>query len=207
MMNAEEHGKLKALAWRTLKAVDHIDAKAADEGLTISPEWRAWRSQVRAVIRGDRMDIPKEPGRYAVDIGVAEAPADAYQAHWDAVTAGTIGDARDAEVFEADPRDAEIEALGQRVTELEAEVKALWARIGALEEKPVLELSNEPPEEALLEAYPDEDHAALKQRILFEFASLRNMLIGQIPMTADQLNRLVALEHPKYQSWLQGVTK
>jgi hypothetical protein len=205
MRNAEEHGKLKALAWRTLKAVDHIDAKAADEGLHISPDWRAWRSQVRAVIRGDRMDIPKEPGRYAE--ALAEAPADAYQAHWDAVTAGTLGEAATAPVFEADPRDAEIEALGQRVAELEAEVKALWARIGAFEEKPVLELSNEPPEEALLEAYPDEDHAALKQRILAEFSSLRNMLIGQIPMTSEQLARLVALEHPRYQSWLQGVTK
>jgi len=198
MRNAEEHGKLKALAWRTLKAVDHIDAKAADEGLTISPEWRAWRSQVRAVIRGERMDIPDEPPRYV---------ADAYQAHWDAVTAGTLAEAVDAPVFEADPRDAEIEALGQRVSDLEAEIKALWARIGAFEEKPVLELSNEPPEEALLEAYPDEDHAALKARILFEFASLRNMLIGQIPMTSEQLARLVALEHPRYQSWLQGVTK
>ena len=212
MRNAEEHGKLKALAWRTLKAVDHVDAKAADEGLTISPDWRAWRVAVRAVIRGDRMDIPDEPPRYAVDIGVAgtvtEAEADgAYQAHWDTVTAGTLGEAREAEVFEADPRDAEIDDLRTRVTDLEAEVKALWARIGALEEKPVLELSNDPPEEALLEAYPDEDHAALKQRILFEFASLRNMLIGQIPMTSEQLDRLVALEHPKYQSWLQGVTK
>jgi hypothetical protein len=198
MMSAEDHGKLKAMAWRTLKAVDHIDAKAADEGLTLHPEWRAWRSQVRAVIRGDRLDIPNEPARYSPD---------AYQAHWDAVTSGTLAEAAAAPVFEADPRDAEIEALGQRVTDLEAEVKALWARIAALEEKPVLELSNDPPPEALNEAYPDEDHAALKARILFEFASLRNMLIGQIPMTSEQLNRLVALEHPKYQSWLQGVTK
>ena len=186
MMNAEEHGKLKALAWRTLKAVDHIDAKAADEGLTISPEWRAWRSQVRAVIRGDRMDIPKEPPRYV---------ADAYKAHWDAVTSGTLAEAATAPVFEADPRDAEIEALRRRVAELEA----LQA--------PAPQQPSEPPAEALLEAYPDEDHAALKARILGEFASLRNMLIGQIPMTHEQLDRLVALEHPKYQSWLQGVTK
>jgi hypothetical protein len=208
MMNAEEHGKLKALAWRTLKAVDHIDAKAADEGLTINPEWRAWRTAVRAVIRGDRMDIPKEPGRYLVDIGVAGVP-DAYQEHWDAVTSGTLGEAATAPVFEADPRDAEIDALGRRVTDLEAEVKALWERIAALEAAPVVKPSdpNEPPPEALDEAYPDEDHAALKARILHEFGSLRNMLIGQIPMTAEQLDRLVALEHPKYQSWLQGVTK
>lgn len=146
MMTEDEHGQLKALAWRTLKAVDHIDAKAADEGLSINTDWRAWRSQVRAVIRGERLDIPNEPPRYG----------DAYKAHWQA---------------------------------------------------PAPQQPSEPPAEALLEAYPDEDHAALKARILGEFASLRNMLIGQIPMTHEQLDRLVALEHPKYQSWLQGVTK
>ena len=200
MMNAEEHGKLKALAWRTLVAVDHVDAKAEDEGLTISPDWRAWRSQVRAVIRGERMDIPNEPPRYV---------ADAYKAHWDAVTSGTLAEAATAPVFEADPRDAEIEALGLRVTDLEEALEALRQRIAALEAVPAAEPSNpnEPPPEALNEAYPDEDHAALKARILGEFASLRNMLIGQIPMTHEQLDRLVALEHPKYQSWLQGVTK
>jgi hypothetical protein len=185
MMTEEEHGQLKALAWRTLKAVDHIDAKAADEGLTISPEWRDWRIAVRAVIRGDRLDIPNEPARYL----------SAYDAHWNATTSGTLGEARDAEVY-VDPLAAENDALRARIAELEAALAT-----------PVLELSNEPPPEALQEAYPDEDHAALKARILAEFASLRNMLIGQIPMTQDQLSRLVALEHPKYQSWLQGVTK
>jgi hypothetical protein len=185
MINQELHGQLKALAWRALKAVDHVDAKAADEGLTISHEWRIWRSQVRAVIRGDRLDIPPEPLRYLDD----------YEAHWDAVTSGTLGEARSAPVFEADPRDAEIEALRARIAELEA----LQA--------PAPQQPSEPPAEALLEAYPDEDHAALKARILGEFSSLRNMLIGQIPMTHEQLDRLVALEHPKYQSWLQGVTK
>lgn len=186
MMTEEEHGQLKALAWRTLKAVDHIDAKAADEGLAINPEWRAWRSQVRAVIRGDRLNIPSEPPRYV---------ADAYKAHWNAVTSGTLGEARSAPVFEADPRDAQIEALQRRIAELEA--LQVVAPAGPAE----------PPPEALDEAYPDEDHAALKERILHEFASLRNMLIGHIPMTQEQVNRLVALEHPKYQSWLQGVTK
>ena len=185
-MTEEEHGQLKALAWRTLVAVDHVDAKAADEGLHISADWRMWRTAVRAVIRGERMDIPDEPPRYV---------AEAYKAHWDAVTSGTLAEAVNAPVFEADPRDAEIEALRRRVAELEA----LQA--------PALQQPSEPPAEALLEAYPDEDHAALKARILGEFASLRNMLIGQIPMTHEQLDRLVALEHPKYQSWLQGVTK
>ena len=198
MMTEDEHGQLKALAWRTLKAVDHIDAKAADEGLSINTGWRAWRSQVRAVIRGERMDIPDEPPRYV---------ADAYKAHWDAVTSGTLAEAATATPFldqqtvdpvdpfvtwkaEADIRDAEIAALRARIAELEAPTGPA-----------------EPPAEALLEAYPDEDHAALKARILAEFSSLRNMLIGQIPMTQDELARLVALEHPKYQSWLQGVTK
>jgi len=120
------------------------------------------------------------------------APVDAYEAHWDAVTAGTLADA----VPFVDPLAAENDALRARIAELEAALSA-----------PVLELSNEPPAEALLEAYPDEDHAALKARIMAEFASLRNALIGQIPMTHEQLDRLVALEHPKYQSWLQGVTK
>lgn len=182
MMTEEEHGQLKALAWRTLKAVDHVDAKATDEGLTISHEWRTWRSQVRAVIRGERMDIPAEPLRYL----------DAYEAHWDAVTSGTLGEARSAPVFEDDPRDAEIAALRQRVAELEAM------------QAPEPQKPGEPPPEALEEAYPDEDHAALKARILGEFASLRNMLIGHIPMSQDQVNRLVALEHPKFQTWLQG---
>lgn len=185
MMTEDEHGQLKALAWRTLKAVDHIDAKAADEGLLIHPEWRLWRMKVRAVIRGERMDIPAEPPRYM----------DAYQAHWNATTSGTLAEAATAPVFEADPRDDEIAALRARIAELEA--VQVVAPSGPAE----------PPPEALDEAYPDEDHAALKERILFEFASLRNMLIGQIPMTQEQLARLVALEHPKYQSWLQGVTK
>lgn len=124
------------------------------------------------------------------------APVDAYEAHWEAVTSGTLAEAAAAPVFEADPRDTELEALRARIAELEATLAA-----------PVLELSNEPPAEALEEAYPDEDHAALKARIMAEFASLRNALIGQIPMTQEQLARLVALEHPKYQSWLQGVTQ
>jgi len=120
------------------------------------------------------------------------APVDAYEAHWEAVTAGNLVDA----VPFVDPLAAENDALRARIAELEAALSA-----------PVLELSNEPPAEALLEAYPDEDHTALKARIMAEFASLRNALIGQIPMSHEQLDRLVVLEHPKYQSWLQGVTK
>jgi len=84
------------------------------------------------------------------------------------------------------------------------ELDALRARVAELEAAPVLELSNDPPAEALMEAYPDEDHAALKARILAEFASLRNMLVGHIPMTMEQLARLQALEHPRFQTWLQA---
>lgn len=90
----------------------------------------------------------------------------------------------------ADSRDEELAALRARVAELEA--------------APILELSSDPPTEALMEAYPDEDHAALKARILAEFASLRNALVGHIPMTMEQLARLQALEHPKFQTWLQA---
>lgn len=184
MMTEEEHGHLKAEAWRTLKAVDHVDAKAADEGLTISPDWRAWRSAVRAVIRGERMDIPAEPARYG----------DAYQVHWNMVTSGTLAEAAAAPVF-VDPLAAENNVLRSQIAELEA----LVLKLTPTTPDPV-----EPPAEALAEAYPDEDHATLKARILAEFASLRNALVGHIPMTMEQLTRLQTLEHPKFQTWLQG---
>jgi|694.fasta_scaffold117493_2 hypothetical protein len=61
-----------------------------------------------------------------------------------------------------------------------------------------------PPPEVLAEAQPDESLVELKARLLGEFASLRNMLIGHIPMNEEQLLRLQALEHPKFQTWLQG---
>ncbi len=67
---------------------------------------------------------------------------------------------------------------------------------------------NAPPAEVLVEAYPDEDYAALKQRLLVELGSLRNMLVGNIPMSAEEqaqkLARLAVLEHPKFQTWFQG---
>jgi hypothetical protein len=117
------------------------------------------------------------------------APVSAYEKHWETMTSGTLAEAAAAPVF-VDPLVAENDALRARIAELEA--------------APVLELSNDPPTEALMEAYPDEDHAALKARILAEFASLRNALVGHIPMTMEQLARLQALEHPKFQTWLQA---
>lgn len=67
---------------------------------------------------------------------------------------------------------------------------------------------NAPPAEVLVEAFPDEDYAALKQRLLVELGSLRNMLVGNIPMSAEEqaqkLARLAVLEHPKFQTWFQG---
>jgi hypothetical protein len=72
-MDLEAIGQLKAEAWRTLVAVDHVDAKALDEGLTISQEWRLWRIEVRKVIRGERADIPEEPRRYVDAINTAVA--------------------------------------------------------------------------------------------------------------------------------------
>jgi hypothetical protein len=122
----------------------------------------------------------------------APAPVDAYQEHWDAVTVGKLGDA----VPFVDARDAEIEALRARVAELEAELA------------PAPIADGEPPAEVLAEAFPDEDYTALKQRLLIELGSLRNMLVGNIPMSdeeqAQKLARLAVLEHPKFQTWLQG---
>jgi len=157
----------------------------------------SYQGQAHAGTRADPVSLAHDLAALVAPVVVEPvpidaAPVDAYEAHWDAVTAGKLVDA----VPFVDPLAAENDALRARIAELEAALSA-----------PVLELSNDPPAEALLEAYPDEDHAALKARILAEFASLRNMLIGQIPMTQEQLARLVALENPKYQSWLQGVTK
>lgn len=151
MMTEEEHGQLKALAWRTLKAVDHIDAKAEDEGKTISPDWRAWRTQVRAVIRGDLMEIPEEPPRYVSSVAPTN-PSAIFNASWGSLAS--------------------------------------------------------PPAEVLAEAKPDEDLGELKHRLLVELGSLRNMLVGNIPMMPDEqsrkLERLAALEHPTILNWLQG---
>jgi hypothetical protein len=153
----------------------------------------SYQGQAHAGTRADPVSLAHDLAQLAGSwVEPEAAPVDAYEAHWDAVTAGKLVDA----VPFVDPLAAENDALRARIAELEAALSA-----------PVLELSNEPPAEALLEAYPDEDHTALKARILAEFASLRNALIGQIPMTHEQLDRLVVLEHPKYQSWLQGVTK
>lgn len=102
----------------------------------------------------------------------------------------------DAVVFEEPAPDPELETLRARITELEALVVELTP-------PPPSEIT-EPPPEVLAEAQPDESLAELKARLLFEFASLRNMLIGHIPMTEPQLLRLQALEHPKFQTWLQA---
>lgn len=195
MMDEEEHGQLKALAWRTLKAVDHIDAKAADEGMTLSAEWRAWRGQVRAVIRGDRMDIPDEPARYATAVVAAPVvpaapdPAAIFNAPWPAQA-----------VPARDTRDDEIDALRKRIAELEAAPQAATLT-------PIVE-DAEPPAEVLAEAQPDEDYTELKTRLLIELSMLRNALVGNIPLTPEEqaikLARLAALDHPKILNWLQG---
>jgi len=152
----------------------------------------SYQGQAHAGTRADPVSLAHDLARIAkapIDLVAVEpvvALVDPYEAHWEAVTSGTLVDA----VPFVDPLIAENDALRARIAELEA--------------APVLELSNEPPTEALMEAYPDEDHAALKARILAEFASLRNMLVGHIPMTMEQLARLQALEHPKFQTWLQA---
>ena len=173
MMTEEEHGQLKAEAWRTLKAVDHVDAKASDEGLVISYDWRAWRSQVREVIRGDRLEIPQEPARYiSADPVLFDEPS------------------------KKTPLTSEADELRARIAELEAQVVELTP-------PPATDIT-EPPPEVMAEAQPDETLIELKVRLLAEFASLRNMLVGHIPMNEAQLLRLQALENYKFQTWLQG---
>jgi hypothetical protein len=56
----------------------------------------------------------------------------------------------------------------------------------------------------LAEALPDEDHMALKIRLIGELSDLRNMLVGHMPMTQRETERLAALENPKLQVWLLG---
>jgi hypothetical protein len=148
----------------------------------------SYQGQSHAGTRADPISLAHDLVAIAMPVAIEPVVAfvDPYEAHWEAVTAGTLGDA----VPFVDPLAAENDALRARIAELEAAT--------------VLELSNDPPTEALMEAYPDEDHAALKARILAEFASLRNMLVGHIPMTMEQLARLQALEHPKFQTWLQA---
>lgn len=114
-MDEETHGQLKAAAWRTLKAVDHVDAKAADEGLTISPDWRAWRGEVRAVIRGNRMDIPPEPARYLQ----REEPSSS-KAEEAPELRESMHDPRDEALASAY---VELAAMRRRVAELEAQLE------------------------------------------------------------------------------------
>lgn len=92
--------------------------------------------------------------------------------------------------------DPELETLRARITELEALVVELTP--------PPPSEPTDPPAEVLAEAQPDESLVELKARLLAEFASLRNMLVGHIPMTEAQLLRLQALENYKFQTWLQA---
>lgn len=94
------------------------------------------------------------------------------------------------------PVASEADMLRQRIAQLEELVRQLTPA-------PASDPSMPPPE-VMAEAHPDEGLVELKARLLAEFASLRNMLVGHIPMNEPQLLRLQALEHPKFQTWLQG---
>lgn len=94
------------------------------------------------------------------------------------------------------PVSSEADMLRQRIAQLEDLVRQLTPA-------PASDPSVPPPE-VMAEAQPDESLVDLKTRLLAEFASLRNMLVGHIPMNEPQLLRLQALEHPKFQTWLQG---
>ena len=95
-----------------------------------------------------------------------------------------------------EPVVSEVDILRERIAQLEDLVRQLTP---APEPDPSM-----PPPEVMAEAHPDEGLVELKARLLSEFASLRNMLVGHIPMNEPQLLRLQALEHPKFQTWLQG---
>lgn len=54
-------------AKRILAKTDFVHAKAEDEGLTINPEWKVWRTQVRRIAGGEATGpIPDEPERWIV---------------------------------------------------------------------------------------------------------------------------------------------
>jgi len=134
--------ELANLAERHLKASDWVSAKAFDEQIALSVDWRNWRKFLRRAFNRQLTQAELNSGIYPEPPRYTSAPQP------------------------SDP--------------------------------------STPPPEVLAEAQPDEDLVELKARLLGEFASLRNMLIGHIPMTEAQLLRLQALEHPKFQTWLQA---
>jgi len=68
--------QLKILALELLSATDYLEFRRDTPTRVLSPAWLAWRDQIRAVIRGDRMDIPPEPPRYVTATNLAQMPAD-----------------------------------------------------------------------------------------------------------------------------------
>lgn len=48
-----------------LSATDFVVIKAAEGVAALTPEWLAWREDLRRVVRGELNDIPGEPARYA----------------------------------------------------------------------------------------------------------------------------------------------
>lgn len=129
----------------------------------------------------------QQPPRYAEGYN----PSSILKANWDKIAPPPA-----AAVW--DQRDDEINALRKRIAELEA-----------AQQPPAPPVDDSaPPSEVMAEAMPDEDYTELKHRLLIELGSLRNMLVGNIPMTPDEqsrkLERLAALEHPTILNWLQG---
>lgn len=47
-----------------LNDTDYVPGKALERGLTLRPDWLAWREQLREVVRGNSQEIPEEPERY-----------------------------------------------------------------------------------------------------------------------------------------------
>ena len=219
-MDAEALGQLKAEAWRRLVAVDHVDAKAADEGLTISPLWRAWRVQVRAVIRGQRLDIPDEPARYAdaVTLVAPVAPEPVLEPIVEAVPNPVAEPVPEPELApepapqpepEPRPEPEPVVALAPVIDRdaLAEMVRAIMTEMQTPEPEPVITAPVEPapdeiPAELAVFVEPDETIAESRIRLLQTLADMRSMISGRIEMTPDQWTLYNMLESQAVQSWL-----
>jgi hypothetical protein len=55
---------LKRTATRRLQGTDHVHAKARERGLTLHPDWIAWRETLRGTSAGVGSEVPAEPQRF-----------------------------------------------------------------------------------------------------------------------------------------------
>jgi hypothetical protein len=72
----ELSGGATEAARRQLQRTDYVVIKAAEQHVTLSPAWIAWREQLRDVARGNGTQIPPEPSRYVNMNDVEQMPDD-----------------------------------------------------------------------------------------------------------------------------------